>query len=218
LSERAEEIISRLLSGYGSYQIPRSLDPFSVLVNTILSQNTNSRNRSTAYRNLEEAIGITPEALSQAPLEDLVEAIRPAGMYNQRSRVLKEVSRKILERFSGSLDQVMLQPYPEARERLMSLPGVGPKTADIVLMFVAERYIVPVDRHIFRISQRLEIVSERPSYDEVRRALEEASPPEKRKRLHLSLIQFGREICKARKPLCRDCSLEDLCDYPEKMM
>ncbi|MGD2200443.1 MAG: endonuclease III [Candidatus Bathyarchaeota archaeon] len=218
MSERAEEIISRLLSGYGSYQIPRSLDPFSVLVNTILSQNTNSRNRSTAYRNLEEAIGITPEALSQAPLEDLVEAIRPAGMYNQRSRVLKEVSRKILERFSGSLDQVMLQPYPEARERLMSLPGVGPKTADIVLMFVAERYIVPVDRHIFRISQRLEIVSERPSYDEVRRALEEASPPEKRKRLHLSLIQFGREICKARKPLCRDCSLEDLCDYPEKMM
>ncbi len=183
---------------------------------TILSQNTNGRNRSTAHNRLEEMIGITPENLANAPLEAIAEAIRPAGMYNQRSRVLKKVSEEVLERFNGTLDDVVKKPFLEARETLMSLPGVGPKTADVVLMFIAGSRIVPVDRHIFRISERLGIVPEKASYDDVRGALEEASPPDRREDVHVFLIRFGRETCKARSPRCYDCFIEDLCFYHAK--
>jgi endonuclease-3 len=191
-------------------------DPFKSLVGTILSQNTNSRNRSTAHSRLEEMIGITPENLADAPLEAIAEAIRPAGMYNQRSKVLKRVSEEILERFDGTLDYVMKKPFSDAREDLMSLPGVGPKTADVVLMFVAGSRIVPVDRHIFRISKRLKIVPEKASYGDVRGALEEVSSPDKREDVHVFLIRFGRETCKAQRPRCNDCFIEDLCPYPRK--
>lgn len=183
---------------------------------TILSQNTNGRNRSTAHNRLEEMIGITPENLANAPLEAIAEAIRPAGMYNQRSRVLKKVSEEVLKRFDGTLDDVVKKPFLEARETLMSLPGVGPKTADVVLMFIAGSRIVPVDRHIFRISERLGIVPEKASYDDVRGALEEASPLDRREDIHVFLIRFGRETCKARSPRCYDCFIEDLCPYPVK--
>ncbi len=185
---------------------------------TILSQNTNGRNRSTAHNRLEEMIGITPENLANAPLETIAEAIRPAGMYNQRSKVLKRVSQEVLERFHGTLDDVVKKPFPEAREDLMSLHGVGPKTADVVLMFVAGSSIVPVDRHIFRISERLGIVPEKASYGDVRGALEEASPPDRREDVHVFLIRFGRETCKARNPRCYECFIEDLCSYPVKTM
>ena len=185
---------------------------------TILSQNTNGRNRSTAHDRLEEMIGITPENLADAPLEAIAEAIRPAGMYNQRSRVLKRVSEMVLERFDGSLDDVVKKPFTEAREDLMGLPGVGPKTADVVLMFVAGSRIVPVDRHIFRISERLGIVPEKASYGDVRNAWEAVSPPERREDVHVLLIRFGRETCKARSPLCYDCFIENLCSNPGKNM
>ncbi len=161
-------------------------------------------------------IGITPENLANAPLETIAEAIRPAGLYNQRSKVLKRVSEEVLTRFHGTLDDVMKKPFPEAREDLMSLPGVGPKTADVTLMFAAGSRIVPVDRHIFRISERLGIVPPKASYEDVRQALEEASPPDRREDIHVFLIRFGRETCKARNPQCNDCLLEDLCPYPPK--
>lgn len=185
---------------------------------TILSQNTNGRNRSTAHNRLEEMIGITPDNLANAPLETIAEAIRPAGMYNQRSKVLKRVSQEVMERFHGTLDDVVKKPFPAAREDLMSLHGVGPKTADVVLMFVAGSSIVPVDRHIFRISERLGIVPEKASYGDVRGALEEASLPDRREDVHVFLIRFGRETCKARIPRCYECFIEDLCPYPVKTM
>lgn len=163
-------------------------------------------------------IGITPENLANASLETIAQAIRPAGMYNQRSKVLKRVSEEILERFHGTLDGVMKKPFPEAKEDLMSLPGVGPKTADVVLMFVAGSRIVPVDRHIFRISERLGFVPEKASYDDVRGALEEVSTPDRREDVHVFLIRFGRETCKARSPRCYDCFIEELCPYPVKNM
>jgi endonuclease-3 len=171
-----------------------------------------------AHSRLEKMIGITPENLTAARLEAIAEAIRPAGMYNQRSKVLKLVSEEVLTRFDGTLDEVIKKPYPEAREDLMSLPGVGPKTADVTLMFVAGSTIVPVDRHIFRITERLGIVPTKAPYDQVRKALEEHAPPYRRQDIHVFLIRFGRETCKARTPRCHDCFIEDLCPYPHKKM
>lgn len=216
MSARNEEIIARLLDRYERTWRLETRDPFKALVRTILSQNTNGRNQTVAYNRLEGSIGVTPKLIAQAPTEAIAEAIRPAGMYNQRSRVLKRVSEEVITRFDGDLDRVIRKPYPEAREDLMGLPGVGLKTADVVLMFVAGKSIVPVDRHIFRISKRLEIVPQKAGYDDIRLALEEVSPPEKREDVHVFLIRFGRETCKAQRPRCAYCFLEDLCPYPEK--
>lgn len=213
---RNEEIIERILTHFIRSRRPRTADPFKSLVRTILSQNTNSRNQTTAYRALEETIGLTPENIACADIRKICEAIRPAGMHNQRSRILKRVAEAVIQRFNGDLTPVMGKSYPEARLDLMDLPGVGPKTADIVLMFTAGKEIIPVDRHIFRISKRLEMVSGKASYDEVRLTLEAATPKGRNEDIHVFLIQFGREICRAQKPRCSECFISDICSYTEK--
>jgi len=214
---RAEEALSRLLEHYGRRPASRRLDAFRSLVHIILSQNTNYRNEATAFRRLEESIGITPEGLSGSTVEAISDAIRQAGMYNQRGRTLKSVAQAVLDRYGGEITPMLDLPYAEAREALMALPGVGPKTADVLLLFNAGKEIVPVDRHIFRISKRLEIVGHRAGYDEVRLTLEAATPPGRHEDVHVLLIWFGREFCRARSPRCPECFLEDLCPYPEKL-
>ncbi len=96
------------------------------------------------------------------------------------------------------------KPYPEAREELMTLPGVGEKTADVVLLFNAGKHVLPVDRHIARIAKRLELVKDKPTYDTLRLTLEGATTPDKFLDTHIKLIQFGRDICRALNPKCQD--------------
>lgn len=213
---RDEEILRRLLDRYTRHWKPSTADPFRSLVRVILSQNTNYRNEGTAYNRLEASVGVTPESLASALVEVITDAIRPAGMYNRRSIVLKKVAEEVLERFAGDLTPVLEMPYGEAREALMCLTGVGYKTADVLLMFNAGRQVIPVDRHIFRISKRLGIVSEKAGYEEVRRALETAAPAGRHEDVHVLLIQFGRDICRAQRPRCDDCFLSDLCPYPDE--
>jgi endonuclease-3 len=213
---RAEEAVSRLLRHYGRRTAFKRLDAFRSLVRTILSQNTNYKNEAMAFQRLEESIGITPEGLSGSTVEAIADAIRPAGMYNQRGRTLRLVAQAVMDRYEGEISPLLDLPYAEAREALMSLPGVGPKTADVLLMFNAGKQIVPVDRHIFRISKRLEIVEQRAGYDEVRLALEAATPPGRHEDVHVLLIRFGRAFCRARNPRCPECFLRDTCPYPEE--
>ena len=159
-------------------------------------------------------VGVEPLKLASSSTEDIAEAIRPAGMYNQRSRVIKGVAEIVLDRYGGDLDPVIQKPHGEAREELMTLPGVGPKTADVLLMFDAGKAIIPVDRHIFRITKRLGLVPERAPYDQVRIALESAAPPGRHEDAHVFLIRFGREVCRAQRPRCPECFLNDLCPFP----
>ncbi|UCD43860.1 MAG: endonuclease III [Candidatus Bathyarchaeota archaeon] len=211
---RDEEILKRLLENYKRPWRPKAADPFRSLVRIILSQNTNYKNESTAYSRLESSVGAIPESLAAAPIEAIAEAIKPAGMYNRRSVVLKNVAEEVLARFDGDLTQVLVMPYEEAREELMGLTGVGYKTADVLLMFDAGKQIIPVDRHIFRISKRLGIVPENAGYEQVRSALESTAPTGRHEDVHVLLIQFGRDICRALRPKCGGCFLRDLCPYP----
>ena len=213
--DRAEEIIARLLNHYIRRLRPQRGEPFRSLIRIILSQNTSSRNQEAAYNRLERDIGVTPENLAEASVERIAEAIRPAGMHNQRSRTLKKVSEAILERYGGDITPILRRPYTEAREELMALPGVGLKTADVLLMFEAGKAVIPIDRHIFRIAERLKLVPPKAAYDDVRSALEEAANPDRYEDVHVLLIRFGREFCKAQRPRCGDCFLNDLCPYPE---
>lgn len=214
--QRTETAINRLLEHYPVDKTPRSHDPFRGLVSTILSQNTNSKSQRAAFNLLEESVGINPHAIDAAPERRIVEAIKPAGMYNQRARTLKQVSREVIEKYGGDLQRVFDMTFPEARERLIEFPGVGEKTADVALMLVANQHVVPVDRHVERVSKRLEIVSQDAGYEEIRRALEDGSTPDRFRDVHFSLIRFGRETCRAQRPCCGECVLNDICPYPAK--
>jgi endonuclease III len=185
--------------------------PFETLVSTILSQNTNDRNSDAAMRKLRKRYRITPEVLSKVKVRQLIPLIRSAGLYTSKAPRIKEVSRIIKEQYGGRLAPILNLPYTEAKGKLMEMPGVGPKTADILLAFVAKNPVIPVDTHIARVTKRLGIAPANANYEKTRTSLEALIPPRDRVKLHLSIIAFGRAICKAPRPLCYICPINEWC-------
>jgi endonuclease III len=184
---------------------------FETLVQTILSQNTNDRNSEAAMNRLRKHYKINPQTLARARVSELIPYIRQAGLYRSKAPRIIETSRIIEERYGGRLAHVLDQPYLQAKEELMTLPGVGPKTADILLAFVARNPVIPVDTHIARVTKRLGIARSKANYEEVRTSLEALIAPQNRVRVHLSIIDFGRKICRAPRPRCAICPVNKSC-------
>lgn len=189
----------------------RPSSAFETLIHTILSQNTNDRNSDAAMRTLKERYMITPKALAKARVSEVMRCIRSAGLYRSKAPRITEVSKIITQRYRGRLSQILRLPYVQAKDELTTLPGVGPKTADILLAFVAKHPVIPIDTHIGRVSKRLGIVPANADYERIRQGLESLIPPRNRLRSHLSLIAFGRAICKAPRPRCEICPVSDSC-------
>ncbi len=212
MTERIYSIHQQLAAEYGEPQwVPR--DPMAVLVSTILSQNTNDRNRDRAYERLRERFP-TWEAVRDAPLEDLIAAIRPAGLAPTKAPRIQETLRRIwAERGEFSLDFLADMPLEAARAWLLSIPGVGPKTAAIVLLFAFGRPAFPVDTHIHRVCRRLGLIPARATREQAHTLLEELIPPDLYYPLHLNLIALGRDVCHPRNPECGRCVLRDDCDF-----
>jgi len=217
-----EELVSRALSNVNIeprnfaavYVFRGSNDVFKALVVTILTQNTNDKNALRAYENLVKVVGdITPQRLLEVGEDAIANAIRVAGMYRVRARKILELSKVVIERFGGNLSWIKNLPVDEARKLLLELPGVGEKTADVILVNLG-KLAFPVDTHITRISLRLGIVKSR-NYGEIRSAWMRILKPDPSRYLdvHLRLIQFGREICRAREPRCNVCGFKDVCRY-----
>lgn len=186
-------------------------NPFETLVATIISQNTTGNNAAKAFERLSMKFRITPEALANADEKEIGEALRVAGLYRNKAETLKRVSGIVLREFHGSLDFVYSMSLEEARKSLMSLPGVGPKTADVVLLFCAQKPTIPVDTHVNRVSKRLRLAPENGDYDEVRMALQSLFASKDYLAVHVSLITLGRRYCRALKPLCSQCPVNELC-------
>ncbi len=194
----------------------RTRDPFDLLVATILSQNTNDRNAIRAFHQLSASIGVSAAMIARAPLKEVKEAIEPAGMFNVRARALKDLAWVVLHRYGGDLGWIRRLPLEESRRRLLDLPHVGPKTADVLLLFLAGRKTFPIDTHVGRVSRHLEIIREKDRYEAARRKLMIFFPPSRYLEAHLLLIGHGRRTCKARRPLCGMCVLKDLCPFPKR--
>jgi endonuclease-3 len=183
------------------------------LVSTILSQNTNDANRDRAFFALKARYP-SWEAVRDAPTEEIIETIRPAGLANQKGPRLQEVLRQITrERGELSLDFLAQWPVEKARAWLTRFKGVGPKTAAIVLQFSLGKPAFPVDTHIYRVTGRLGLRPPNMGREAAHAFLEKVFPPETYYDAHLNLIRLGREICTARKPRCELCPLRDLCDF-----
>lgn len=213
--EKTVEISRRLIAHYGRYDESRG-NPFDVLVATILSQNTTDRNSHRAFASLYEVYN-TPEQLADAPEEKIADLIRIGGLHEQKAKLIKHISRLVLDEYGGNLDFVCETDSEVARKELLSIKGIGPKTADCVLLFSCDRDVIPVDTHVFRITKRLGIVPEKADHEAVRRILMEKVPEGMRGSTHVALIKFGRETCKAQNPQHDKCFLVDLCDYARQV-
>jgi len=207
------EIHKRLEEAYGKSNWRPHAEPIPELVNTILSQNTNDHNRDIAYEQLRERFP-TWVGVRDAPAEEIIDAIRPAGLAPSKGpRIQGALERITEERGELSLEFLREMPLEEARSWLLSIKGVGPKTAAIVLLFALGRPAFPVDTHVHRVTQRLGLIPEDASRKKAHKLLEASVPPALFYPFHIELIKHGRNICKARTPRCGVCMLTDLCEY-----
>jgi endonuclease-3 len=212
LADKALTVHSRLLDIYGAPVWREKLPPLDELVCTILSQNTNDVNRDRAYQALRRKFS-TWEQVRDADVQEVIDAIRPAGLANQKGPRIQDVLREITrQRGSLNLDFLAEWPVEDALAWLTAFKGVGPKTAAIVLLFCFDRPAFPVDTHIYRVSGRLGLRPQTMSVEQTHVQLAQLLPADTYAAAHLNLIRLGREVCHARKPDCPACPLQDLCD------
>ena len=213
LAERAAAVHDTLLDYYGYPEWRTPLPPLDELVSTILSQNTNDANRDRAFNALRRRYP-TWEMVRDAPAGQVIEAIRPAGLANQKGSHIQDILREITQ-LRGNLDLAFLrQMEPEqVRAWLRQFKGVGPKTAAIVMQFSLDKPAFPVDTHIYRVSGRIGLRPQNMDVEKAHEHLAALLPPEAYYPAHLNLIRLGREICQARRPNCPICPLRTLCDY-----
>ncbi len=218
LKKRALKIHERLLEFYGEPVWRGPLPAIDELISTILSQNTNDLNRDRAFQALRAKFP-TWEEVRDAPPNEVIAAIRPSGLANQKGPRIQQGLRSITEE-RGNLDLSFLADFPveEAKAWLMKFNGVGPKTAAIVLCFGLGRPAFPVDTHIYRVTGRIGLRPERMTVEQAHPYLEHLFPPETYYAAHLNLIRLGREICQARRPKCEICPIIKLCDFGRKIV
>ena len=204
-------VFERLGALYGIPKWERSGPALDELIETVLSQNTNDRNSSEGFRRLKAAFP-NWEAVEKAPARRVAAAIRVSGLSNTKSvRIQKMLQRLRKERGAYSLEFLKNADPTAAREYLLAIPGVGPKTAACVLLFSFGKPVFPVDTHIHRVTQRLGILGPKVNAVEAHRLLQAMVPAEIVYPLHLLLIRHGRETCHARNPDCAHCVLLSLC-------
>jgi len=194
-------------------ELPKRQKVVDLFVNTILSQNTNDRNRDRAYKNLKEKFKKWEDVLS-APLSRLESAIKPAGLSKQKSKTIKRLLKKIYENWkSFDIDRYVCEMDKEEFEHFfLSIKGIGMKTVNVVWAFGCGKSAFPVDTHIYRVSKRLGLIPENTSREKAHEILGSIFR-EDALSIHLQMIEFGRRICRARNPLCKECELKSVCLY-----
>ncbi len=186
---------------------------FEVLVSTVLSQSTTVANERRGLEGLRTTFGeITPERLASAQDDAIAAAIWHAGLARQKAPRIRRIAKSVLEAWNGRAERILELPIEAARAALTRLPGVGPKTADVVLAMAGGHPTFPVDTHVARIARRWNLVRSS-DYESIRAALERRTPPEKRKSWHLAMIAHGRTLCRAHNPLCDECPVRSDCDW-----
>jgi len=176
-------------------------DAFKILISCLLSLRTQDKNTEIASKRLF-AVAETPEAILRLSDSELENLIFSSGHYKKKARTLKHVSEVILKEFNGHV--------PQTKEELMSIKGIGPKTANIVLAFAYGKNVLPIDTHCHRIPNRLGwILTKTPEQTE--KELSEILPPEYWKDFNAIFVQFGQTICKPISPLCSQCPIENYC-------
>ncbi|MBP7070157.1 MAG: endonuclease III [Methanothrix sp.] len=210
--QKVADCIALLEKEYG---IPRpdEEEPVDLLVKTILSQNTSDSNSLPAFAQLKSAFP-DYESLLRASDEAVAQSIRRGGLAEIKAKRIKAVLERIRkEQGEICLASLAGMKKEQAMDYLLRLPGVGPKTASIVLLFAFGMPFLPVDTHVFRLAQRLGLVEEKANPEKAQKKLERMVPSDKYISFHLNLIRHGRQVCHARGPRHEKCCLQDCCAY-----
>ena len=208
--EKIQVVIKFLKEKYGEDVreiLKMKKNVFKLLITTILSQRTRDENTRKAAENLFSEVS-KPEEILLLRDKELQKLVKPSGMYKQKAKKIKELCKILVEELKGKI--------PRKREELLKLPGVGNKTADIVLSYGFGLPVIAVDVHVEVCSKRLGLVNKKAKYDEIRNTLEELTPEKDRYLVNLGFVRFGQEICLTRNPRCYACPLFEICEYENK--
>ena len=205
-------IFDRLLMQYGQRHWWPGETPFEVCVGAILTQNTNWGNVERALANLKGAGRLSPRGISQLPPDELAALIRPAGYFNVKARRLQALVAFILQEADGDLDRLFLQDWRPLRDRLLAVRGIGPETADSILLYAGNQPSFVVDAYTRRIFSRLGMVEETIGYEPLRAFFMEQLPTDLQlyNEYHALLVEHGKQACRTR-PRCQDCCLAACC-------
>jgi endonuclease-3 len=215
-AEKVGKVYDVLAAYYGDLEWRASTDPLSELILTILSQHTSDLNRDRAFDSMRSRFP-TWEEVRDAPTDELADAIRSGGLGNIKAPRIQEVLRRISdEREELSLDFLLTTPLEEAKTWLAGFKGVGPKTAACVLMFACGMPVLPVDTHVYRVSQRIGLIDPRTNAEKAHTELEALVEPGKRYSFHIYMISYGRDICHAQNPSCEKCVVSQWCNFYAK--
>jgi endonuclease-3 len=203
---------------YGIPKKERRVDLLDTLIQTILSQNTNDRNRDTAYQRLKNRFPDWEDVLS-AKAREVISAIQPGGLAEQKARRIRELLHWI-KRHEGNINLSFLRKMSseEIKKTIGHLKGIGPKTINCLLLFGLGREAFPVDTHVLRVGKRLGFIPEEIDAEKAHGWMAPLVPKGKSMSLHLNLIHFGRSICKAKNPKCNICFLIEECLHLKKMV
>ena len=211
-----DSLHASLYKHYGPVSWKPRYDGISELIFTVLTQHTSDRNAERAFQQLVDYFGISSSndwmKVLQATVAKIEPLIRSGGLSNIKAQRIKDILAQLFHTYdSFDLSFLAELPLPEAKRKLNELPGVGPKTTAVVLSFAFGMPAFPVDTHIHRVTKRLGLIAEQTSADDAHDKLEKIIGPDLVFSMHVYLITHGRQICKARKPLCSICPVEPQC-------
>jgi endonuclease III len=216
LRPKALIVYERLLATYGEHPLVPRREPMHELISTMLSHRTTQSNEDKAYKNMWQRFG-SWEAIRDAPVDELAKAIEPANFPEVKAPHIQEALRRIYAaRGEPSIDFLRDMPVSEALEWLMDLPGVGIKTASLVLLFCFARAVIPVDSHVHRVTQRIGLIGPKVTPNAAHAILLALLPPDPHVlfNFHINCLRHGQQVCIwGNNPHCDRCPLTDLCDW-----
>ncbi|MBW2130266.1 MAG: endonuclease III domain-containing protein [Deltaproteobacteria bacterium] len=206
---RLRKMFDLLLDRFGPQKWWPAENALEMMVGAILTQNTNWKNVERAIVNLKGRGLLTLDRIYSVPNEELAEVIRPAGYFNIKAKRLKNLVTFILEEYDGDLEAFLTEEPTKIRAGLLSVRGVGPETADSIILYGAGAPVFVVDAYTHRILSRHGMIAEEAAYDEIQALFMDHLPEDPRlfNEFHALIVKVGKEYCR-RKPLCRDCPLE----------
>ncbi len=215
MTDRLLDIFNCLLQRFGPQHWWPAETPFEVIVGAILTQNTNWKNVEKAIINLRQADMLCLHGIHQLETGKLEALIRPSGFFRQKAARLHSFIGLIMNRFDGDLDRLLALPVGELRKTLLEQPGIGPETADSIILYAADKPSFVVDAYTQRIFSRVGLLSGRIEYDRTRALFMENLPrqTELYNEYHALIVRLAKMHCRKRQPLCSDCPLLAVCKY-----
>jgi len=212
IEEALKKIYEKLYAHFGPQGWWPGESPFEVCLGAVLTQNTNWQNVERAIENLKAAGLLDPHKLYALPEETLARLIRPAGYFRVKAKRLKNFLRLLVEEYEGSLERLFGEGLAKAREKLLSVSGIGPETADSILLYAGGLPIFVIDAYTKRILLRHGLATEEMGYPELQELFMRHLPPDPQlfNEYHALLVACGKNYCRPKRPLCKQCPLEGL--------